>query len=378
MGFVLTEEQEAIRRAARDLMRERAPVTELRRLRDSKDADGYLKTAWREMAGLGMVGMAIPERYGGAGLGWTELGLLLEESGRTLAATPLMSTVVLGASAVLLGGTETQRRELLMGVCEGRTLLALAHDEGTRHAPYGITTRAEPSAGRWRLHGDKSFVLDGHVADTLIVVARSSGERGREGLTLFLVPARAPGVTITRLSLVDSRNAARVRLAGVEVTEADVLGSVGKGADILDRVLDRGSIALSAETLGSLQEAFERTVEYLKVRKQFGVPIGSFQALKHRAAHLYCEVELSRSIVADALAALDEERAEVPMLASVAKARTSDAFLAIANEAIQLHGGIGVTDELDIGFFLKRARVAEQTLGSASHHRDRFARLRGY
>ncbi len=378
MGFVLTEEQEAIRRAARDLMRERAPVTELRRLRDGKDADGYLKAAWHEMAGLGMIGMAIPERYGGAGLGWTELGLLLEESGRTLAATPLMSTVVLGASALLLGGTEAQRRELLMGVCEGRTLLALAHEEGTRHAPYGIATRAEPCAGGWRLQGDKSFVLDGHVADTLIVVARSSGERGREGLSLFLVPARAPGVTVTRLAMVDSRNAARVRLAGVEVTEAALLGSLGKGADILDRVLDRGSIALSAETLGSLQEAFERTVEYLKVRKQFGVPIGSFQALKHRAAHLFCEVELSRSIVADALAALDEERAEVPLLASVAKARTSDAFLAIANEAIQMHGGIGVTDELDIGFFLKRARVAEQTLGSSSHHRDRFARLRGY
>ncbi|MCC6999549.1 MAG: acyl-CoA dehydrogenase family protein [Deltaproteobacteria bacterium] len=378
MGFVLTEEQEAIRRAARDLMRERAPVTELRRLRDSKDAAGYLEAAWREMAGLGMVGMAIPERYGGAGLGWTELGLLLEEAGRTLAATPLMSTVVLGASAVLLGGTEAQRRELLVGVCEGRTLLALVHDEGTRHAPYAVATRAERTPGGFRLSGDKSFVLDGHVADTLIVVARTSGERGREGLTLLLVPARAPGVTITRLSMVDSRNAARVRLAGVEVSEAEVLGSVDKGADILDRVLDRGSIALSAETLGSLQEAFERTVEYLKVRKQFGVPIGSFQALKHRAAHLYCEVELSRSIVADALAALDEERPEVPLLASVAKARTSDAFLAIASEAIQLHGGIGVTDELDIGFFLKRARVAEQTLGSASHHRDRFARLRGY
>jgi alkylation response protein AidB-like acyl-CoA dehydrogenase len=185
-------------------------------------------------------------------------------------------------------------------------------------------------------------------------------------------------VTITRTLMVDSRNAARVRFEGVLVPAGAVLGEVGKGADVLDRVLDRGSIALSAEMLGSLQEAFERTIEYLKVRKQFGVPIGSFQALKHRAAQMFCEVELARSIVMDALAALDEERAEAPMLASVAKARTTDAFLLIANEAIQMHGGIGVTDELEVGFFLKRARAAEMTLGTSAHHRDRFARLRGY
>jgi len=380
MSFVLSEEQEAIRKSARELMRERAPVTELRRLRDSRDPDGFSRAVWQEMAKLGFAGIALPEAYGGGGLGFAELGLLLEEAGRTLAATPLLATAVLGAGALLLGGSDEQRRALLPGVAAGRTLLALAHEEGTRHAPYQVGTRAEAlPGGGYRLTGAKTFVLDGHVADTLVVVARTSGhERGREGISLFLVPAGARGLAVSRTTMVDSRNAARVRLEAVEVTAGGLLGEAGKGADILDRVLDRGSIALSAEMLGSLQEAFERTVDYLKVRKQFGVAIGSFQALKHRAAQMYCEVELARSIVMDALAAVDQGRDEVPLLASVAKARTTDAFLLIANEAIQMHGGIGVTDELEVGFFLKRARAAEMTLGGSAHHRDRFARLRGY
>jgi alkylation response protein AidB-like acyl-CoA dehydrogenase len=222
-------------------------------------------------------------------------------------------------------------------------------------------------------------VLDGHVADQLVVVARTAGKSGdRDGLTLLLVPKGARGLSVTRTIMVDGRNAANVTLEGVEVDKSAVLGGAGRGADLLDRVLDRATIGLAAEMLGTLAEAFERTIAYLKERKQFGVPIGSFQALKHRAANMFVEVELSRSIVLDALRAIDENRPDVSQLASIAKARVSDAIHLVGNEAVQMFGGIGVTDEEEIGLFLKRARVAELTLGDAAYHRARFARLNAF
>lgn len=379
MAFALTEEQESIRDTARKLVAERSPVSELRRLRDTADAVGFSRELWSEMAGLGFVGIALPEELGGAGLGFAELGLVLEACGRTLAATPMVSTVLLGAGAILAGGSAAQKSDVLPAVCAGERVLALAHEEGTRHTPYRVATRAAQCEGGYRVSGEKVMVLDGHVADALVVVARTSGAPGdRDGLTLFLVQASAAGVERMRTIAIDSRNAARVRFDGVLVGSGDVIGEIDRGADVLDPVLDRARIGLAAEMLGSLGEAFDRTIAYLKVRRQFGVPIGSFQALKHRAAQMACEIELTRSIVLDALRAIDEGRASVPLLASAAKARASDTFVQVAAEAIQMHGGVGVTDELDIGFFLKRARTAEMTLGNASFHRDRFARLEGY
>jgi alkylation response protein AidB-like acyl-CoA dehydrogenase len=242
-----------------------------------------------------------------------------------------------------------------------------------------VRTRAARDGRGFRLSGEKVFVLDGHAADALVVVARTSGDAAdRAGLTLFLVPASAPGVTATRTSLVDSRGAARVHLDAVAVSEGDVLGEIDRGADLLDPVLDRAAAGLASEMLGSLSEAFDRTLAYLGERRQFGVPIGSFQALKHRAARMLCEVELTRSVVMDALRALDDARPDAPLLASAAKARAGDTFLLVSAEAVQMHGGVGVTDELDIGLFLKRARTAEATFGGAAYHRDRFARLSGY
>jgi acyl-CoA dehydrogenase len=313
------------------------------------------------------------------GLGWTELGLILVELGRTLVPTPILSSSVLGATATVLGGSDAQREAILPGICSGERILALAHEECSRHAPYRIATRAEKTARGYRLTGAKLFVLDGHVADAWVVVARTEGVlQEREGITLFLVPPNAPGAFFRRTWMVDSRNSACVHLNGVEVLESDRIGPVGQGAAILDRVLDVAAIALSAEMLGGIQEAFDRTLTYLKERRQFGVPIGSFQALQHRAARMFCEIELTKSIVLAALRAIDKGGSDVPLLASVAKARASDTFVLVANEAIQMHGGVGVTDELDIGFFLKRARVAEMTFGDAAYHRDRFARLQGY
>jgi alkylation response protein AidB-like acyl-CoA dehydrogenase len=379
MTFILTEEEESIRRVARDLARERLPIAELRRLRDTHDAAGFSRDAWRQMAALGLAGMILPERFGGAALGYAALGLVVEEEGRTLAVTPRFASVVLAGALLAREGNEARMASVLPALCTGERLVALAHDEGRAHARHRVTTRATVADGGYRLDGEKVMVLDGHVADALVVVARTAGEANdRDGLTLFLVPVSAPGLTITRTTMIDSRNAARVRFDGVAVRATDVIGQVGRGADLLDPVLDGATAVLSAEMLGGMQEAFERTLAYLKTRKQFGVPIGSFQALKHRAAQMFCEIELTRSIVMHALRAADDGAADLPLLAAAAKARATDAYLLIASEAVQMHGGIGVTDELDVGLFLKRARVCEMTLGDAAYQRERFARVSGY
>ncbi|HTO07694.1 MAG TPA: acyl-CoA dehydrogenase [Myxococcota bacterium] len=379
MSLALSEEQELLRNTAREFIAEHSPVKELRRLRDSNDPVGFSRELWSQMAELGWAGIVLPEEHGGADLGYAELGIVLEECGRTLAATPLFSTLLLGANALLLAGDGTQRKEILARVAKGEAILALALQEGAHHAPYQVATRAEASRDGYKLTGKKTFVQDGHVADQTVVVARVSGKPGeRDGLALFLVPKNARGLQVTRTVMVDGRNAAQLQLDGVEVDRSAAIGTVGRGADVLDPVLDRATIGLCAETLGTVAEAFERTVSYLKTRKQFGVAIGSFQALKHRAAVMFTEVELSRSIVLDALRAIDEKRPDVPLLASVAKARLSDTAFLVGNEAVQMHGGIGVTDEEEIGLFLKRARVAELTLGDAAYHRARFAALSGF
>jgi len=379
MALVLTEEQELLKQTAREFVQEKSPVSELRRLRDSADPDGLDRALWKEMAELGWAGVIFPEEYGGMDLGFVELGQILEECGRTLVAHPLLSTVLLAGGCVLAGGNETEKKEVLTAVVSGDRLLALAHQEGAHHDPYAIATRAESKPDGYELRGHKTFVLDGHIADQLVVVARSSGEDdAREGLTLFLIDADTEGVKVSRTLMVDGRNAAQVALDRVLVPRSAVLGEVGRGAQILDGVLDRATIALSMEMLGTLSEAFDKTVEYLKTREQFGHMIGSFQALKHRAANMFVEIELARSIVLEAASALDEGADDVGLLASCAKARCSDAIFLVGNEAVQMHGGIGVTDEEDIGLFLKRARVTQFTLGDSTWHRGRFASLQGY
>ncbi len=379
MALVLSEEQELLRQTVREFARDRSPVARFRKLRDERDADGFSRALWKEMAELGWVGIPFPEEYGGGGFGFAELGIVLEELGRVLAPEPFLGSVLLGGSALLLGGSDAQKRELLPGLCAGERFLALAHQEGARFDPYAIETKAIPTGTGFRLTGEKLLVHDGQVADPLVVAARTAGAPGdREGITLFLVSAGANGATRTRSSLVDGRGAVRLRLDGVEVERAGVLGEVGGGAELLDRVLDRATIGLSAEMLGGTQEAFDRTLAYLKTREQFGEKIGSFQALKHRAALMFCELELSRSVVLEALRAVDTGAPNLAELASAAKARLCDTYHLVACEGIQMHGGIGMTDEEDIGLYLKRAGVAVHTLGDTSYHRDRFARLAGY
>jgi len=379
MALTLAADAALIRDTALDFFAKRSPVGALRKLRDDKDALGFSLPLWRQMGELGWAGFLVPETYGGAGFGCLGLGLVLEGAGRTLAATPLLATALLGASALTLAGGDRQKSEHLPALAKGELLLALALEEGAHHAPYRIATAARHDDGGFRLDGEKRFVLDGHIADLLIVVARSSGESGdRRGLTLFLVPGDAAGVTRTRTRMVDSRNAATIRFDGVLLGEEAVLGRVDEGAEVLDPLLDRACAGLAAEMLGSAAEAFERTVQYLKDRRQFGVPIGSFQALKHRAAAMFCEIELTRSAVLAALTAIDAGAQDASRLASLAKAKAGDAFFLIGNEGVQMHGGIGMTDEHEIGFFLKRARVAQASFGDSAFHRDRYAELGGY
>jgi alkylation response protein AidB-like acyl-CoA dehydrogenase len=378
MAMVLSEEQEFLQKTAKEFLTEEAPVSHLRKLRDTKDATGFSRELWKKMAGLGWTGITIPEKFGGSDLGYAELGIVLEECGRTLCPEPFLSTAVLGTSALMLGGSAVQQESILPGVAKGEVILAVAFQEGPRFKPYAIETVAEIGDG-YRLTGEKIFVLDGHVADHIIVVARTSGRSGdRDGLSLFLIDARSEGVEISRTLMVDSHNAARLKLTNVAVGTDALLGTVDRGADVFDRMLDIATVAISAEMLGLANEAFERTTEYLKTREQFGVKIGSFQALKHRAALMFAELELSRSIVLDALRAIDEDREELSSLASTAKARLSATASLVTREAIQMHGGIGMTDEEEIGFFLKRAKTAELLLGDASYHRDRFATLQGF
>ena len=379
MAQVLTEEQTMLKDTAYGFFQENAPVTALRKLRDEKDETGFSRDLWKEMANLGFAGVAFPEEFGGAGFGYFGLGLVMEEAGKTLAATPLVSTVLLGGSAVLLGGSDAQKADILPQVAAGDLILALAHEESAHHKPYNVKARAEKSGDGYTLSGEKTFVLDGHVADKLIVVARTSEAPGdRDGLTLFLVDGDAKGVSRQRLAMVDSRNSSRVELDGVTVGADAVIGEVDRGADVLDAVLDRARICLSAEMLGGTDAIFEMTLEYLKTRKQFGVLIGTFQALKHRAAELFSEIELCKSVVLEALTAIDEDANNVSMLASLAKARLAETYNLATREGVQMHGGIGMTDEHDAGLYMKRARVAEAMFGNARYHRDRFASLNGF
>ena len=379
MALVLNEEQRALRDAAHDFLASEAPVEALRKLRDDRDPLGYAPGLWQQMAQMGWASIILPESYGGLDFGFQGLGVVLEETGRTLAASPLFASAVVGASAVLLGGSEAQKEALLPAIAAGELTLALALEESNHHRPTRIATTAVASADSFILNGDKCFVLDGHSADKLLVVARSAGEQDdSEGLSLFLVDRQASGVTCTRTHLMDSRNAASLSLDNVSVAAADVIGEVGNAWPVLEQVLDRGRVAIAAEMMGCALECFERTVAYLKEREQFGALIGSFQALQHRASHMQAELELARSVIMQALSVVDDPPEELPRMASLAKAQLNELVKLVSNEAVQMHGGIGVTDELEIGLFLKRARVTMQIFGDSGFHKDRYATLCGY
>ncbi len=379
MSLLLNEEQTLLKDYTHSFFGEKLPISALRALRDGKNETGFDRDLWRQMAEMGWAGVLLPETYGGVDFGYKGLGQVLEESGRTLAATPLVSTVLLSAPLVLEVGSDAQKQNILPAIVSGDLILALALEETPRHTPANTALHAEADSDGYILNGAKTFVLDGHIADQLIVVTRTSGAPGDvDGLSMFLVDGGANGLTRKRTTLVDSRNAANLTFNNVRVEPDALLGPVDRAYGALEAILDGARIGLAAEMLGSGLEAFKRTIEYLKIREQFGVPIGSFQALKHRAALMFCELELTKSTVLEALTALDEKRSDVPQLASLAKAKACEMIELVTNEAVQMHGGIGMTDEEEIGFFMKRARVAQQTFGDAGFHRDRYATLMGF
>jgi alkylation response protein AidB-like acyl-CoA dehydrogenase len=380
MQLVLTEDQALLARTARELFASSSPLARLRKLRDTRDERGYALDRYAKMAELGWTAIPFSEADGGLGMGFAELVLVTEAMGRGLAPEPLIPSIALAGRAIALAGSAQHKTSWLAPAIAGTKILALAH--ARRRGRFDLTrapVRATAAAGGFRLAGEAAQVWGGHLADAYVVAARTAGQDGdRDGITLFLLPATARGLTSVRQYRVDSLNAAQLTLDEVEAGEGDVLGRAGEGHALLARVVDEATVALAGEMLGGMSEALERTLAYLRERRQFGVAIGSFQALKHRAARLYIELELSRSAVMAAARALDAQSPEAAQLVSLAKARLSDAYCQIANEAVQMHGGIGMTDEHDIGFFIKRARAAEMTFGDAAYHRDRFAALGGY
>ncbi len=375
----LTEEQELLKEQAKSWANEEAPVSSFRAMRDAKVEAGFDRGTWKSIREMGWAGILVAEEHGGVAMGHLTAGVVLEELGRQLTASPLFASAVVGATAVELAGSDAQKSAWLPRIADGSAILTLAIDEGPRHAPLQTALAAEAKGDGFVLNGNKVHVLEGLAADAFVVVARTRGSKGEAaGLTLFLVDGDANGVSRTRLSLADSRGYAIVELAGVEVGADAVMGEVGGAADVLDRILDIARATLSAEMLGVAAQSFDMTLDYLKNRVQFGQVIGSFQALGHRAAGLFTEMEMARSCVEGALQAIDDDADDVALLCSLAKAKAGDFLHHMSNELIQIHGGIGMTDEFDAGLFLKRARAVEATFGNQSFHRDRYATLQGF
>jgi len=379
MALVLTEEQQQLRDSARGFLAESAPVSQLRALRDERDETGYRPQLWKAFANMGYSGVLVPEDHGGIGLGYVEAGIVMEEIGRKLAVSPMLGSAIVAVTLLRQAGSAAQQRTWLPGLAAGERVAALAVDELSKHRPEAIALRAAEAGGGFELEGAKTFVVDGHVADLLIVAARTAGDAGDEkGISLFLLKRGTPGVEVERLWMVDSHNAARIRFDRVQVPASALLGPIGGGWSALQKALDAGRVAAAAELLGVAEAVFARTLGYLKERRQFGHLIGEFQALQHRAAELYCDIELSRSAVLGALQSLDADAPNASQAVAVAKAHAGLSATRAVQEGVQMHGGMGMTDELDIGFFMKRARVLEELYGDANYHLDRLAQATGY
>ena len=378
MALVLNDDEKMMRDMAEGFFADKAPVSALRKLRDSDDATGFDRDLYSEMASMGFTGIVIPEEYDGIDMGFQAAGLLAEQMGRNLTASPFLSTAILAATILREAGTEEQKKAVLPKIASGETVIAVALDEGPKHNPAGIETTASKSGNGFVLNGSKAMVLDGHVADHMIVAARTSGEAGDpDGISFFMVDPKADGVSTERTKMVDAHNAARVEFDNVELDGDALIGELDAG-EALQKVLAAGRGIVAAELLGAGQEAFRTTVDYIKERKQFGVPVGSFQALQHRSSHLYSELEIARSAVMGALTALDAGDENAGRYCSMAKSKLGDVAKLAALEGIQMHGGVGMTDEYDIGLYLKRVRVLQELLGDAAYHQNDYAKANSF
>ncbi len=373
------EEMEMLRASASGFLGEKAPISQLRRLRDDKIAEGFDRETWTEMGAMGWAGVLVEEAHGGVAMGHGAAGILMEEMGRTLTASPFLSSAIMGAVALSKYGNASQQEGWLPAIARAQKIIALAVDEQRHHNPAHVKLQAVRAGNGFKLSGEKCFVADCAAADGFIVSARTRGEeQDPDGITLFLVSRETQGISVENQNMIDSRNAGKVVFDDVALEGDAVLGAVDKGLAPLNIILDAGRAGLAAEMSGAAQECLDRTLSYLKERKQFGQTIGSFQALQHRAAHLYSEIEIGKSIVARALQMMDSAPEMAALMVSAAKAKLGQVALLAAQESIQMHGGIGMTDEFDIGFFIKRVRVADALYGSQQFHTNRYAELRGF
>ncbi len=382
MPLILSEEQTMLRDSARSFLSDQSPVSALRQLRDSADATGFSRSLWGKFAEMGFTGVLVPESLGGLGLGPVEAGVVMAQIGHQLCASPLLASSLVAVTALRQAGTAAQQQEWLPRLASGQAIATLAVDEVAKHRATGFATTARVDSNGsgngagWLLDGAKTLVLDGHVADLLIVAATLPDG----GVGLFLLAPQTAGVQIERTVMVDAHNAARITLQGVRVGADARLGGpdAGNSAAALSAALDVGRAGAAAELLGLADEVFDRTVQYLKDRRQFGKAIGEFQALQHRAAHLYTELEITRAALLKAQQALDADIHQAGTAVAVAKARAGRTATLAVQEAVQMHGGMGMTDAFEIGFFMKRARVLQELWGDSNFHLDALARRRGY
>lgn len=379
MALYHTEDQAMLAETAAQFMAEEGAIAkQLRHWRDRECKDGFGHALWKQMAEMGMTGILVGEDDGGLGMGHVEAGIVLEEIGRNLTPSPFLTSAVLAATALKHGSADLKDR-YLPGLVSGDSVFAVAIDEGAKHRPERIRTRAEKSGNGFRLSGQKDFVIHGSSADMLVVAARTSGsDDDAEGITLFAVPKDAAGMSHNAVRLVDSSMATHTKFDGVELDGDAVIGEVDGGREVLNAVLMAGRIGAAAEGVGVARGAMDMTIGYLKQRKQFGQLIGEFQALQHRAAHLYSEVEIARAVVIKAAQLLDGGSERADLMASVAKAKVAKAAGLAVKEGVQMHGGIGMTDEYDVGLYMKRDRALQEFLGDLYYHADRVAQLSGY
>ena len=377
MALIFNEEQQMLRDAAKTFIGENSPVSRLRELRDRDEA--WSPELWSGMADMGWTGITIAEQFGGLDFGYVGAGIILEECGRTLAASPLLSSSMVCADLVATLGSEQQKSDWLPRIASGEWIVSLALNEADRFDPGTIAATSVADGSGFALAGTKRHVPDAPMATHFLVVARTNGQAATgDDLSLCLVDRNAAGLGVTLSLNLDARRVGELQLDAVRIDADRVIGLGGGVGEGLQRALDIAAALSAAELLGLAQEAFERTVGYLKERKQFGVPIGSFQALQHRAAQLFAELELCKSVVLKALQAIDADAPDRSLIASAAKAKVAKTARLAVNEAVQMHGGIGMTDEYDIGFFMKRARVGAEWLGDYGFHAARVARARGF
>ncbi len=379
MALYHTEDQAMLAETVSQFMAEEGGIAkQLRHWRDRDCKDGFGHALWKQMAEMGMTGILVGEDDGGMGMGQVEAGIVLEEIGRNLTPSPFLASAVLAATALKHGSADLKGR-YLPGLVAGDSVFAVAIDEGAKHRPERIKTRAEKSGNGFRLSGQKDFVIHGASADMLVVAARTSGNDDDEGgITLFAVPKDAAGMSHDAVRLVDSSMATHTRFDSVELDGDAVIGEVDGGRAVLNAVLMAGRIGAAAEGVGVARGAMDMTIDYLKQRKQFGQLIGEFQALQHRAAHLYSEVEVARAVTIKAAQLADGGSERADLMASVAKAKVSKAASLAVKEGVQMHGGIGMTDEYDVGLYMKRDRALQEFLGDMYYHADRVAQMNGY